>query len=106
MLSRLPTNKSEINGNLARGLLKIAQGEAQVRSSHTGGKNCPGATTKKKAPAASSGQSGQGVAGAKTRSTNQAAASSTGSTGFQTSAAADRWEILVRRLDRFHTKVG
>ena len=103
MLSRLPTNKSEINGKLVRGLLKIVQGEAQVRSSHSGGKNCPGATTKEKASAASSGQ---GVAGANVRSTNQASASNTGSTGFQTSAATDRWEILVRRLDRFHTKVG
>ena len=107
MLSRLPINKSEINGNLVRGLLKIVQGEAQVQSSHTGGKNSTGTTTKNKAKAevASSGPSDQGGAGAKT--TSEAAASSTCSHGDEeTSAATDRWDILVRRLSRLHTKLG
>jgi len=107
MLSRLPINKSEINGNLVRGLLKIVQGEAQVQSSHTGGKNSTGTTTKNKAKAsvASSGPSDQGGAGAKT--TSEAAASSTCSHGDEeTSAATDRWDILVRRLGRLHTKLG
>jgi hypothetical protein len=107
MLSRLPINKSEINGNLVRGLLKIVQGEAQVQSSHTGGKNSTGTTTKNKAKSsvASSGPSDQGGAGAKT--TSEAAASSTGSHGDEeTSAATDRWEILVRRISRLHTKLG
>ena len=52
MLSRLPINKSEINGNLVRGLLKIVQGEAQVRSSKT-------TKNQEKAAAASRGPSAQ-----------------------------------------------
>jgi hypothetical protein len=109
MLSRLPINKSEINGNLVRGLLKIVQGEAQARSSHTGGKNATGTTTnnKERASAASSGPSNQGGDGAKTTTANEATASSTGSHGDEeTSAATDRWDILVRRLNRLPTKLG
>jgi hypothetical protein len=108
MLSRLESfDKSEINGNMVRGILKMIQGEAQVRSSHTRGKNSTGTTTKnkEKATASSSGPSDKGGTGAKTRSTNEAAASTTDSWEFLVgggdnamSAAADRWEILVRRL--------
>jgi hypothetical protein len=119
MLSRLrPFDESEINGNMVRGLLKTIQGEAQVRSSHKGGKNSSGTTTnnKEKASASSSGPSDKGGVGAKTRSTSEAAAFSTG--GYEeeepkaatasweilrggddaTSAVVDRWEILARRL--------
>ena len=109
MLSRLPINRSEINGNLVRGLLKIVQGEAQARSSHTGGKNATGTTTnnKERASVASSGPPNQGGAGAKTTSANEATASGTGSHGdAETSAATDRWEILARRLSRSPTKLG
>ena len=112
MLSRLPINKSEINGNLVRGLLKIVQGEAQVRSSKT-------TKNQDKAAAASRGPSAQQGAGAKTVSTNEAAASSTARGGHkgasaatdrwevlgeETTAATDRWEILVRRLYCCRTK--
>ena len=107
MLSRLPRNKSEINGNMVRGLLKIVQGEAQVRSSRSHGKNSTGTTTNSKEKA--SGAS----------STNEAAAGSQGSHGHEgksaatdrweileedTTAAVDRWEILVRRLNCCHTQ--
>ena len=119
MLTRLQSfDESEINGNMVRGLLKTIQGEAQVRSSHKGGKNSSGTTTnnKEKASASSSGPSGKGGVGAKTRSTNEAAAFSTGGYADEepkaatasweilgggddaTGAVVDRWEILVRRL--------
>ena len=80
-----------------------------MRSSHTGGNNSTGTTTKnkEKASAASSGPSDQGGAGPKTRSANEATASSTGSHGDEeTSAATDRWEILVRRLNSVPTQLG
>ena len=108
----VPINKSEINGNLVRGLLKIVQGEAQVRSSRT-------TKNQEKAAAASRGPSAQQGAGAKTVSTNEAAASSTARGGHkgasaatdrwevlgeETTAATDRWEILVRRLYCCRTK--
>ena len=37
MLSRLPDDPAQVNGNLVRGLLKTIQGEAQTRSSRTQG---------------------------------------------------------------------
>ena len=109
MLSRLPTNKSEVNGNMVRGLLKIVQGEAQVRNSSTHSKNSTGTTTKNKDNASSAS------------STHDAAAGSAGSHGDaeksastdrweileeETTAAVDRWEILVRRLHCRHSRRG
>ena len=109
MLSRLPTNKSEVNGNMVRGLLKIVQGEAQVRNSRTHSKNSTGTTTKNKENASSAS------------STHEAAACSAGSRGDaeksastdrweileeETTAAVDRWEILVRRLHCRDTQRG
>ena len=83
-------------------VVRTIQREAQARSSYTGGKHSTGTTTKnkEKASAARSGPSYQGGAGAKTRSTSEAAAASKGSHGDEeTSAATDRWEILVGGVD-------
>jgi len=103
MLSRLrPFDESEINGNMVRGLLKTIQGEAQVRSSHKGGKKSTGTTPKSKEE--SHGSSYKGDVGAKTTSNSEAAASSTGGHADEESwelfenAAVDRWEIFVRKL--------
>ena len=75
MLSRLRSvDRRQINGYLARGLLKTIQGEAQSRSSHNGGKKSSGNT----AFASSSGPSNKG--------------------GCGDDAVVDRWEIFVRRL--------
>jgi hypothetical protein len=103
MLTRLQSfDESEINGNMVRGLLKTIQGEAQVRSSHKGGKKSTGTTPKNKEE--SHGSSYKGDVGAKTRSNSEAAASSTGGHADEESwelfenAAVDRWEIFVRKL--------
>ena len=115
MLSRLPDDPAEVNGNLVRGLLKTIQGEAQTRRGRTqAGTPTSGPTstpasrwrptaTPKPPPSRPSvpSSSSTGAVPGTTYPSQAAATVEPAEDSDQSSAAVDRWEILMRKHLRF-----
>ena len=115
MLSRLPDDPAQVNGNLVRGLLKTIQGEAQTRRGRTqGGTPASGPTSTPasrwrptaapKPPPTSPSvpfSSSPGAVPGATYPSQAAATVKPAEDRDQSSAAVDHWEILIRKSLRF-----